>query len=244
MTNALRSIIALAVVALGSGCMSGAPGDPRPVDMPVTALRAGDDVSAVAAGEALREAGPRLALVMGPVDPAWYAAVREASGLAHMTRPATLGPDLGVAFMGLEPVGDTLMELRYGDTQFGVHDALYDLGRDRFVDLLSFSVESAAEARPLVISLTEYMATDVLPGAAVVLAVAVPSPAVGDSVAMMLGPMYRGVVGCGADVRAVAGAGVRLFYGPDARMYCTAAEAAPTAAGDRVQAALVVGRQR
>jgi hypothetical protein len=244
MTQVLGRVMVLAVVALGAGCMSGAPGDPRPVDMPVSALRAAGEVPADAAGEAVREAGSRLALVMGPADPAWYAAVQAAAGMRHMTRPAELGPDLGVAFLGLEPVGDTLMVLRHGDATFRVHDALYDLGRERFLDLLSFRVETGAEARPLVIALSEYMATDVLPGAAVVLAVAVPSPAVGDSVAMMLGPMYRGVEGCGADPGAVAGAGIRLFFGPAARMYCTRAEAAGTAAGHRVRADLVVGRQR
>jgi hypothetical protein len=245
MIQVLGRGMVLAAVALGAGCMSGAPGDPRPVDMPVSALRAAGGVSAAAAGEALREAGSRLVLVMGPADPAWYPAVQAAAGMEHMTRPAELGPDVGVAFLGLEPVGDTLMALRHsGAATFHVHDALYDLGRDRLVDLLSFRVETGAEARPLVTALSEYMATDVPPGAAVVMAVAVPSRAVGDSVAMMLGPMYSGVVGCGADAGAVAGAGIRLFYGPAARMYCTGAEATTTAAGDRVRADLVVGRQR
>lgn len=244
MRHLLRSPLMLTLAGLLAGCASSVSGDPRPADLPVAALAAPADASPAVAGAIVSDAMVTLALVTGPADAAWFHELREAAGMEAMTRPGTLAPDMGAAFLGLEAVGDTTIELRYGDTTFRVHDALYDLGRQRLVDLLSFRVDSASAARPLVISLTEYVATDVPPGAAVVLAVAVPSAAVGDSVARMLTPMYRGVAHCGADAEVVAGAGVRLFYGPEVRMYCTDARAGASAAGDLVRADLVVGRRR
>jgi hypothetical protein len=219
-------------------------GEPRHLGLATVALRAGADVPPEAAAAALREGNPRIALVMAPADTAWFAAVAAAARLEPVSGPGMMAPDLGVAFLGMEAVGDTTLEITYEGGSFILHDALYDLGQRRWLDLLSFRVDTPAEARPLVLALTEYVATDVEPGAAVVMAVAVPSAAVGDSVARMLSPMYRGAPLCDAPSAAVAESGVRLFFGPEARIYCRTANAEATEGGDRVRAELVVGRRR
>jgi hypothetical protein len=241
--NRLFGSLPVLFLLLGVAC-SPTMGEPRHLSLPTVALLAGADVPAAAAGAAVREGSPRIALVFGPADTAWYDAVAAAAGLQAVSGPGMVGPDLGVAFLGMEAVGDTTLEITYDGGRFTLHDALYDLGQRRFLDLLAFRVETPAAVRPVILALTRYIATDVEPGAAVVMAVAVPSPEVGDSVARMLTPMYRGAPLCGAPAAAVAASGVRLFFGPDARIYCRAASAAATAGGERIRAELVVGRRR
>jgi hypothetical protein len=219
-------------------------GDPRPVNVPTVAFLAGADVAADVVAEALLPAAPRIAFIAGPADEAWFNAVASMAGLGPVSGPATLRPDLAVAFLGMEAVGDTTIELTYEGGSFVVHDALYDLGRRHWLDLLAFEVGSADVARPILEALTAYIATDVMPGAAVAMAVAVPDPVVGDSVSRLLSPAFRGAVHCGAPAEAVDGSGIRLYYGPEARIFCRDASVVSTAGGDRVRAALVAGRSR
>jgi hypothetical protein len=219
-------------------------GDPRPVNVPTVAFLAGTDVTAGMAAEAIQQAAPRIAFVAGPGDETWFEAVARMAGLEPVSGPATLRPDLGVAFLGMAPVGDTTLELTYEGGSFVLHDALYDLGRRHWLDLLAFEVASADVARPVLEALTAYIATDVMPGAAVAMAVAVPDPVVGDSVSRLLSPAFRGAAHCGAPAEAVDGSGIRLYYGPEARIFCRDASVVSTAGGDRVQAALVAGRPR
>jgi hypothetical protein len=239
MKRLLASFLPFIIMACGPG-----DGDPRPVDMPTTVLRADPGTAPAAAAAALAEGSPRIALVAGPADPAWFEAVASAARLTGVSGPGMAGPDLGLAFLGLEAVGDTTIALEYPGGTLTLQDALYDLGQRRFLDLLAFQVESAAAARPMISVLTDYIATDVMPGAAVILAVTVPDAAAGDSVARLLSPAYRGVVHCGGSPEAVAGAGVRLFFGPDARIFCRSAAVTSTDGIDRVDADLVVGRRR
>jgi hypothetical protein len=218
--------------------------DPRPIALPTVVLHSDATVQSAVAGAAIREGSPRVALVLGPAEGEWYDAVAAAAGLRGASGPGWLGPDLGVAFLGLDAVGDTTIEITYDGGRFTLQDALYDLGDRRWLDLLALRVETPQQARPLLLALADYVATDVEPDAAVVIAVAVPSGEVGDSVAHMLTPMYRGAPLCGADAGAVEAAGVRLFFGPEARIFCRSAAAEATAAGHRVRAELVLGRRR
>lgn len=236
------SLTALILAAAGCSPTMGT-GDPRPTDVPTVAIRAAAGAAPAEVGAAIAEVRPRFALVAGPADEAWFRDMAAASGLASMTRPGVAAPDMRLAFLGMEAVGDTMMELSYEGGTFRVHDALFDLGQRRFLDLLSFRVEIAADARPMIAALTGYVATDVMPGAAVIMAVAVPTAAAGDSVARMLSPMYSGAAHCNASTEAVGRSGIRLFYGPAARIYCTSAAAEEVPAGDRVRAQLVVGRR-
>ena len=236
-------------------------GAPKEIPLATVALRAGDATAPAAAAAAIREDGGRTALVVAPRDTAWFAAVAEAAGL-HLSGPARTDGGLGLAFLGREPLGDTAIDLRYDGGTFTVQDALYDLDDRRFLDLLAFEVEDAARARPIVASLLSYVATDVDATAAVVMAVAVPSAAVGDSVARMLSPGFEDALRCrtggttpagtnGAGAPGVAGAtaddalrdDIRLFYGPEARIFCRTATAVDAPAGAVVRASLVMGRR-
>jgi hypothetical protein len=239
MNRLLASLLVILLVACAPNM-----GDPRPVSVPTAAFLASADVTADVVAEALLPAAPRIAFVAGPGDEAWFNAVASMARLGPVSGPATLRPDLAVAFLGMEVVGDTTIELTYEGGSFVLHDALYDLGRRHWLDLLAFEVGSADVARPILEALTAYIATDVMPGAAVAIAVAVPDAVVGDSVSRLLSPAFRGTVHCGASVEAVDGSGIRLYYGPEARIYCRDASVVSTAGGDRVQAALVAGRPR
>jgi hypothetical protein len=238
-----RLLVSAAALAVVVAACSPRMGEPRHVDVPTVVFLAEAGADAAAVGAAIREARPRVALVAGPVDPAWFAAVVAASRLSHLSGPGELAPDLAVGFLGLEAVGDTTVELTYEGGSFRLHDALYDFGNRRFLDLMAFRVTDPATVRPLITALSAYVATDVMPGAAVVFAVAVPDAAVGDSVARLLSPMYRGVTHCGAAADVVQRSGIRLFFGPEARMYCRTAAVSELPSGVRVHADLVVGRR-
>jgi hypothetical protein len=238
-----RLLVSAAALAVGVAACSPRMGDPRPVNVPTVAILAEAGADAAVVGAAIRETRPRVALVAGPLDPAWFTAVAVAAGLSNLSGPGELAPDLAVGFLGLEAVGDTTVELSYDGGSFRLHDALYDFGNRRFLDLMAFRVTDPATVRSLIGALNAYVATDVMPGAAVVFAVAVPDAAVGDSVARLLSPMYRGVTHCGASADAVQRSGIRLFFGPEARMYCRTAAATELPGGDRVHADLVAGRR-
>jgi hypothetical protein len=144
----------------------------------------------------------------------------------------------------MEPLGDTTITLPYDGGRLTVHDALYDLGDRRLLDLLAFRVEDGADARAAIRALLEYVATDVDNAAAVVMAAAVPSPAVGDSVARMFSPGYYDALRCETGQASTpARGGLRMFYGPEARIYCEAATAAEAEVGDLIRASLVLGRR-
>lgn len=251
-----RAAGATLVAALALGACAVNMGAPKEIPLATVALRADEGAAPAEAAAAIREGGARTALLVSTGDEAWFGAVAEAAGL-HLSGPARTDDGLGLAFLGLEPLGDTAIDLRYDGRAFTVQDALYDLDDRRFLDLLAFEVRDAADARPLIAALLSYVATDVDATAAVVMAVAVPSAAVGDSVARMLSPGFEDALRCrsggtspaGSNGAGAAGAdaalrdGVRLFYGPEARIFCRGAEAGDVPAGDRVRASLVMGRR-
>jgi hypothetical protein len=239
-----RLPLSLAVLSLVAVSCGPSMGDPRPMDLPAVALVAPPATGADVAAAALAETRPRVALVMGPADPGWFDAVAQGARLTPVTGPGVLETELAVAFLGREAVGDTTLSIAYEGGSFILHDALFDLGQGRMLDLLAFRINGPSEVRAMLGALSAYVATDVMPGAAVIMAVAVPTPAVGDSVARLLSPMYDGVSRCGVPMDDVASVGVRLFYGPEARIFCRSAGAERTAAGDLVRADLVVGRRR
>lgn len=233
----LASALLLAACAVNMG-------GERDISLATVALRANGATDPETAAAALREGGTRAALVMAPRDSAWFGALAEAAGMT-LSGPARTAGGLGLAFLGREPLGDTAIDLRYDGGTFTVQDALYDLADKRFLDLLSFEVDDPAEAQPLVEALLKYVATDVSPTAAVVMAVAVPTAAAGDSVARMLSPGFeeaRRCSGDGADAGG-GGGGIRLFYGPEARIYCRTATVDDTPQGEWVRASLVMGRR-
>lgn len=230
-----RVVLSLLAAGLG-GCATGLGGGPD-VPLSTVALRVDPGTSAAQAAGAINGADADIALVAAPADAGWFASVAQSSRL-QLSGPAYEG-DLGLAFYGPEALGDTAIELRYEGGTFMLQDALYELDGDQYLDLMAFSVEEDDEVEPLIRSLLSYTATDVMPGASVVIAVAVPNAAVGENVARMLRPGYFNSSRCG-DTATSAG-DILLFYGPEARARCRDARAERTAAGVRIHAALVAG---
>lgn len=230
----------LAATLVLAAC-SATMGAPKEIPVQTVGLRADSATDPGAAAETIRQGGARFALLVSPRDDTWFRSVATASRL-QLSGPGRTPDGLGLAFLGPEPVGDTAIDLHYEGGSFVLQDALYDLDDRRFLDLLAFQVEDAAAARPLIASLLQYVATDVHASAAVVMAVAVPTAAVGDSVARMLSPGFDDARRCDGDASAVDG-GIRLFYGPEARIFCRGTSAEPAAAGDVIRASLIMGRR-
>ncbi|MEJ2677933.1 MAG: hypothetical protein P8174_02530 [Gemmatimonadota bacterium] len=198
-----------------------------------------DDVAA-----RITAAGAQLALLAVRADSAWFRAVARRTGLT-LSGPANAdGVFLG--FLGSEPIGDTTVVLDYDGGQFTLQDALYRVGKERALDLMALHVATESDARPLVRRLLRYLATDVDATSAVVIGVAAETEAAADSVATMLAPAFTDARRCmdrPEDRAAARSAGphLRLFYGPEARLGCDAAQPLD-APGAPVLAHLVVLR--
>lgn len=235
------SLSLLALTLFMAGCAVGMRGV-KSIPVTAVALRPAPDVGPEAVGAALVESEADVAFVTGAVDSAWLASV---AGIAELTvsGPAVVG-DVRLAFLGGEPVGDTTIVLSHDQGALTVHDALYEVDDDRYLDLLVFRVDDVATARPAIAALLRYMATDVMNSAAVVMAVEVGSAAAGDSVGRFLSPAYFDALRCEPGLATPSErAGIRLFYGPEARVYCRAAAVDGRAIGDWVRADLVLGRR-
>ena len=237
----MRARVALILILAGVAACASALGGVRDIDMPTVAVRAADGASAADVAAVIRSRQARVALVAGPPDSTWFADLAGAAGLT-LSGPATDG--IGLGFLGPEPLGDSTVVLRYEGGTLTLHDALYEPENDRFLDLLAFRVEDSRTLGPAMGALLRYIASDVMNQAAVAMAVAVPTAAVGDSVARMLSPAFFDALRCEPGLSPPeARSGIRLFYGPEARVYCTAASTADPAAGDLVRASLILGRR-
>lgn len=242
MKRASLSLTFMLTLGLGLAACAVNVGGVKDIPLVAVALRPGPDAEPAAVAASLRAAEADVALIAGSVDSAWLAAVGSAAGLT-LTGPGGDG-SLALAFLGGEPLGDTTVVLPYDGGQLSVHDALYEVDDERYLDLMAFQVTDPAAARPALGALLEYMATDVMNSAAVLIAVAVPSPAAGDSVARMLSPAYFDALRCEPGLApGSAREGIRLFYGPEARVYCRDAGTESPGIGDLVRAALTLGRR-
>lgn len=228
--------------ALLLGACATSMGAPREIEMPTVALHADQEVASADVVAALQRAGARAVFLTADHDDAWFAEVASATGL-HLTGPATLGPGR-TAFLAPEPLGDTIHALPYEGGSITLLDALFEIDKDRFLDLIAVRIQAGDDVRPIMTALLQYVATDVSNDAALVMAVTVPSEAVGDSVGRMLSPAYSDARRCGgAEAVGTEGEHTRLFYGPVARMFCVDALARRTVVGEWLQAELVMGRR-
>lgn len=236
-----RTLVAGWALVLVTGCAVRL-GGPGPVEYRVVALSAGSGAAPEDVAGWIRQADANVVLLSAAAaDSTWFGEVAQRSSLS-LSGPGSAG-QVAFAFLASEPVGDTTIVLSSAEgASVVVHDALYKVDKHRYLDLLALRIGSAPEARVAVKALLRYVATDVMPEAAVVLAVEVPDAATGDSVAAFLDPAFRDARAClagrGAERRS---AGMRLFYGPEARLRC---EDARLLGGDDspILARLVVGR--
>ena len=231
-----QTVLAVLAIALVAGCAVRV-GRAAPEARTVIALRpTGQTPAAVA--PLIRSANADVVLVAAANDSAWFAELARASAL-QLSGPGVAGATRLGFLTRTAAVGDTTVSLRVeGGDSLVVHDALYDVPGKRYLDLLAFRIDAATPLRAAVRALLEYVATDVMPEAAVAIAVEVTEPALGDSIAAVLSPAFTDVtVGCEEEPDA-APRGIRLFYGPELRMRC---ERASLVAPDGVQARLVIG---
>lgn len=233
-------IPALALLVLG-GCAVRL-GGPGPVEYRTVALSTGAGTQPGQVAAYIREANANLVLLAAYGDSAWFAEVARQSKLT-LSGPGDAG-GISLAFLATAPLGDTTVALPLADGgSLVVHDALYKVDKYRFLDLMALRVGSVAEARPAAQALLRYVATDVASDAAVVFAIDVPDNETGDALAAMLEPAFLDARACLPDlVRAnAARPGMRLFYGPEARLRCESAHM--LGAGDApVVVQLIIGR--
>lgn len=232
-----------AVVALTLTSCAANLGAPREIDVTTIGLTAGSAAAPSTLAQALRDSDARAAIVAGPLDSAWFGDLAAAADL-ELSGPGDM-EGLRMAFlMDREALGDTTVQLRYGDAALTVHDALYEVASDRVLDLLALRVTADTDLPAAMGAFLNYVATDVSNQAAVVIGVAVPDSDTGDRVARLLSPGFFDALRCETDlVDSVDGAGIRLFYGPEARMFCEGADFRELPGGAWVRAALVMGRR-
>lgn len=216
------SIFLLLFLLLASGC-SVRLGGPGPVAYRTVALSTGPGTLPDQVAEYIRQANANLVLLAAQADSSWFAEVARISKLT-LSGPGDAG-GVALGFLASEPLGDTTIALPLTTGgEVVVHDALYRVDKYRYLDLLALRVDDRAAVKPTVQALLNYVATDVMTGAAVVLAIAVPDEETGDALAAILDPVFHDARSCisnsGEAERAVAAAGMRLFYGPEARLRC------------------------
>ena len=218
---------ALALILAGCAVRLGGPG---PVEYRTVALSTAAGVEPADLAALITRARANVVLLAAEADREWFDEVARRSRLS-LSGPGGAGP-VSLGFLAGEAVGDTTVALRLPDgDEVVLHDALYQVDRRRYLDLMALRIASSSQTREAVKALLGYIATDVMSHAAVVLAIDVPDPATGDSVAALLSPIFRDVRSClGTNAEdAPAGPGMRMFYGPETRMRCE--EASPLADG-------------
>lgn len=231
---------ALAIL-FASGCAVRL-GGPKPETYQAAAVHAQNE-DAAALGARLRSAGLDFALVAAEQDSAWFARLGEGLGLP-LSGPGRTGTPALALYSRLKMLGDTSIALAVeGGGHVHMQDALFEIGKDRHLDLMMVQIETGTETRAAVRRLLEYYATDVGNSAAVVLAVNSATPAVADSVALLLRSAFGNALACEDEAASVTGGagGLRLFYGPQARIECERGTALPGPSSG-LTARLTVGR--
>jgi hypothetical protein len=239
-----RGAVTLLVVAIVGGCAVRL-GGPKPEQYQTLAYAAPSGETSEAAASRIQSVSADIVLLTGQADSTWFADV------ANRTRLALSGPgragENAMAFLTrrLELLGDTSIVLNVtGGGRLHMHDALYQIGKGRLVDLMLVQFDPQADLREAVRTLLSYIATDVGATAAVVFGLDLPTPLAADSVSVLLRAAYANAWECANDGREEATSptgDLRLFYGPAVRMDCEEARVI-TAPGNPIAAQLVVGR--
>jgi len=216
---ALLPLLAACSVRLGGS----KPETYRALALEVPGTAAAADVARV-----VRETNANIVLLAAPQDSTWFADVSRDTNLA-LSGPGRTEP-LGKAFLtNLKILGDTSIVLGVSDgSRMHMHDALYEIEENRHIDLMLVGVSERSDLRAAVRTLLGYIATDVGPNAAVLMAIDAPSSQASDSIAKLLRAAYTSAHECAAGgtpgTVAVADGSLQLFYGPSARARCRSAQ--------------------
>lgn len=238
-------VLATFALALVIGGCAVRLGGPRPEEYRTLAYVATPGESVEATAARIASVSADIVLLAADQDSAWFAAVAERTQLA-LSGPGQTGTRR-MAFLTrrLELLGDTTISLNVtSGGRLHMHDALYQIGQGRHVDLMLIEMEEAAELRDAIRTLLSYFATDVGANAAVIFALDTPTPQLADSAAVLLRAAYADAWECADASRADDASPpmeARLFYGPAVRMRCQSARVLPEP-GSPISAQLVVGR--
>lgn len=217
------AVAAAAGVAVTSACALRL-GGPSPVDYTLVALDARGS-TAQEAGAQITGAGADFAIVVGERESTWFSDLAAASAL-QLSGPA-YAPDAGLAFVSRLPLlGDTALVLAVGTDSIYVQDALYTVEDERFLDLMLVRIGAGVNLQDATRILLEYMATDVMANAALVLGVVTPSPNAAQQVEEMLRAAFTTAAEC-AGMQDEPDRAYRIFLGPAARVRCEDASPIP-----------------
>ena len=222
----LGSIAGTACVAIvASGCAM-AMGRPDPVERDVVIMRLDAAADAAQTAQVLTQQGAEYAIVSAPRDSAWFADVATRANLTTTRTGRVGGRSFG--FVGPKALGDTTLTLNVpGGGVLRIHDALFEVDKNRHFDMMAVQFDSTVNVQRSVTRLLEYIAKDVGPTVSLLFMVEAETAALGDSVSVILRPLYTDMFECTAEGRAgtrAADLPIRVFYGPVARMGCESAE--------------------
>jgi hypothetical protein len=215
--------LALAGALLGVSACAVRLGGPAPEQYHAVALRASEDAAAV--GGRLRAAGADIVLLAADRDSAWFALVAQHAQLS-LSGPGRTGTSGLALLTDLKILGDTALVLPVeGGGELHMQDALYEIDKNRHLDLMLVRMDPAAGLRESVRALLGYIATDVGGTASVLLALETATPQRADSAALLLRAAFEQANECRGEGpgEAAAAQTLRLFYGPTARIDCRSA---------------------
>jgi hypothetical protein len=233
-------LLVMGVLVTGCAVRLGGPG---PESFTAVALAdAAGDPAALAAQ--LTGNGADIVLLSAPYDSATLAEVARQAQLT-LSGPARAGNSNLALLSRLKILGDSALSLAAGAGRLHVMDALYEVDKNRHLDLMFMRMTDGTPAREAVRSLLSYYATDVGGTAAVLLALQATTPQAADSAALLLRSAFGTVLDCGAQTATpptTTGSGtLRFFYGPQARIQCERGRLL-TASPPAILGRVVVGR--
>lgn len=239
MTRWLKRAFATAVIVMtATACAT--LGGPSPVEYTAVALDAGDATPAQLAAQ-LQETGADVALVRAAREDAWFAQLATASGL-ELSGPARR-QDVALGFLSsLELLGDTTIAVPLEGDDMLMQDALYQVADERYLDMMFVRVPDGADLPVAARALYQYIATDVMADAALVLGVSTGTPAEAREMERLLRAAFAYATECGG-IDGAEQSTYRVFFGPVARVRCVEARRL-AGAGSPIVVRISVGLER
>jgi hypothetical protein len=220
MKRSTAFVILFAVIITGCAVRLGGP---SPVQRDTLAWRVPGNTTADELGARLRTGGYEFAMLATSRDSAFLATAATRAGL-QMTRPGRIG-ESSYVFFGPKAIGDTTHSVPVPTGgHVRLHDALFQIDKNRRVDLIIARFDSVANLREGVRALLQYVAKDVSGNVALLLGFEPASPQIGDSVSVLVRAILTDTRECSAAAGRTAQPTIRLFYGPEVRVRCERAE--------------------
>src|SRR3954469_21724803 len=193
-----KTALQLAVATIVMSACAIRLGGAKPVDYNTIGLRAGAGESPTDVGNRLKSAQADLVLLSAPHVSMWFETVAKTSGLVF-SRPGHAGPTTLGLLTHLKSVGDTALSLTVPNGgKIHMKDALFQVDKDRTIDLMLVSFADVTAVREAVRTLLNYIATDVGGTSAVVLGIDAPTTIASDSASTLMRAAFANALECGA----------------------------------------------